>query len=121
MSISELFTIKEDFTVDLNREWISTIREFKALLVRDKGSKGDTGGRKKLQAQREFTFIYHYCDYRSTFTNYSEKDRRTNALKNAGFKEDFDINKDEELCQAVEVYKALQETPAVKIDRKSVV
>lgn len=101
--------------VDLDKEWISTIKEFRTILKRDKGSPGDVQGRNKQQAMREFTFIYHYCDYRSQFINYSHKDRLKKALKNAELDENLDIKKDEELMQAIEVYKALQETPALKI------
>jgi len=111
----QLFILGEDFLVELDKEWISTIKEFKALLVRDKGSKGDTQARKKLQAQKEFTFIYHYCDYRSKFINYSERDRLKHALKNAELAEDIDINKDPELLAAIECYLALQTTPALRL------
>lgn len=116
MSNLRLFTLHPTtFLVELDKEWISTIKEFKALIVRDKGVKGDTQARKKLQAQREFTFIYHFCDYRSQFWNYSEKDRYVKALKNAELDVKLDITKDKELQEAVEVYKALQETPALEL------
>ena len=59
MSNLRLFTLNPaTFLVDLDKEWISTIKEFKVILVRDKGAKGDTQARKKLQAQKEFTFHY---------------------------------------------------------------
>ena len=116
MSNLRLFTLNPaTFLVDLDKEWISTIKEFKVILVRDKGAKGDTQARKKLQAQKEFTFIYHYCDYRSQFWNYSEKDRFAKALKNAELDPKTDISKDAELQAAIEVYMALQETPSLEL------
>ena len=42
--IQELFTLNNEYVVELNREWISTIEEFKVLLRRDRGSKGDADG-----------------------------------------------------------------------------
>lgn len=111
----ELFKLGPDFLVEIDKEWISTIREFKALLVRDKGSKGDTQARKKLQAQKEFTFIYNFCDYRSKFINYSERDKLKHALANSELDPNLDISKDSELLAAIEAYRALQTTPALKL------
>lgn len=112
----ELFKINPKTRVaDLDKAWIGTIKEFKELLVRDKGSVGDADGRKKLQATKEFTFIYHYCDYGSKFINYSEKDKLAACLSNAGLPPDTKIEKDKALLDAIEVYKALQTTPAIKM------
>lgn len=113
--MAELFKLGTDFLVELDKEWISTVKEFKTILVRDKGTKGDGQARKKLQAQKEFTFIYHYCDYRSKFIDYSERDRIKHALKNAELEPNLDIYKDRELSDAIEVYKALQSTPSLKM------
>lgn len=45
--IKELFILNtETFTVEINKIWISTIKEFKKLIIRDKGSEGDSDGRK---------------------------------------------------------------------------
>lgn len=111
----ELFKLGQDFLVEIDKDWISTIKEFKAILVRDKGGKGDTQARKKLQAQKEFTFIFNYCDYRSKFINYSERDKLKAAIKNSELDKDFDLNKDPELLAAVETYKALQTTPSLRL------
>lgn len=109
--LKELFILNErTMLVELNKVWISTIKEFRVILERDKGSKGDAQGRKKIQATREFTFIYHLVDYRSQYADYSEKDRLEAALKNSDLDPKFDYTKDEELNQAVEVYSAFRET-----------
>lgn len=94
--------------VDIDKEWISTIKEFKVILKRNKDPK-------KVQATKEFTFVYHYCDYRSQFSNYSHADRYKQALRNAELEPDFKLEKDTELNEAVEVYTALQETEALKL------
>lgn len=100
---------------DLNKTWISTIKEFKILLKRDRGSEGDVDGRKKLQAIREFTFIYHFCDYKSKFANYDEDSKRKECLINADLPPDLDITKDKEFGDAIIKYKELQETPELKL------
>jgi hypothetical protein len=114
-SIIRFFELNKYRVVDLDKEWISTIKEFKKILTRDKGSKGDIDGRKKLQATREFTFIYHYCDYASKFSNYSEDDKLKACQLNADLPDDFDYTKDEDIVAAVKKYKDLQETPALKM------
>ena len=111
----KFFELDKYRVVDLNKEWISTIKEFKKILTRDKGSKGDVDGRKKLQAIREFTFIYHYCDYASKFGNFSEEDKLSQCIANADLPEDFNYTKDDDLVAAISKYKQLQETPALKL------
>jgi len=111
----ELFKLGANRMVDLNKDWISTIKEFKKILIRDKGSKGDIEGRKKLQATKEITFIYHYCDYESKFGNYSEEDKAKECAKNSDLPEGYDFRKDEDMLAAVAKYKSLQETPALKL------
>lgn len=116
----ELFVLDERTRlVDLNKEWISTVKEFKKLLTRDRGSEGDADGRKKLKATKEFTFIYHLCDYKSQFSNYSDSDRLLNAKQNADLPEKYDYTKDEDLLIAIKRYKALQESPALQILKES--
>ena len=110
--IQELFTLNKEYMVDINKEWISTIAEFRILLRRDKGSKGDVDGRKKLHAQREFTYIYHYCDFKSQFREFAEMDRRNEALRNAGL-EDKDINQG--LKDAIERYRTFQNTRGLRV------
>lgn len=116
MSIQDIFEFDQNtFLVNLRKENLSTIKEFKTLIKRDKGSPGDTQGRLKLKATREFTFIYHYCSYKSEFINYPERQRLQEALKNAELDEKTDIYADKELMEAIEVYRVLQETPALKL------
>jgi len=114
-ALIKFFELDKYRLVTLDREWISTIKEFKKILTRDKGSKGDIDGRKKLQAIREFTFIYHFCDYASKFGNYPEDDKEKECAINADLPQDFDYTKDEDLVIAIAKYKKLQETPAIKM------
>ena len=82
-----LFTIGPDFQVELNKEWIALIPEFNELLKRDRGSKGDYRGEKKLKARREFTFIYLDLDFTSPIREYPDYERRELAMKDAGLTE----------------------------------
>lgn len=111
--LKELFVLNpETQLVDINKPWLSTIKEFKVLLKRDKGTVNGNE-RRKLRAEKEFTFIYHLVDYRSSFADFSEEERLASALANSDFDPKFDYQKDEALAAAVEVYKALRDTPGL--------
>lgn len=111
----KLFELGDDRLARLDKEWISTIKEFKKILSRDRGSKGDTDGRRKLQATKEFTFMYHYCDYASKFGNFSEDDKLKASIVNAELADDFNYKKDEDLLSAMVKYKEMQESPALQL------
>jgi hypothetical protein len=113
--LKELFVLNpETQMVELNKPWLSTIKEFKVLLRRDKGNSNGKE-RKKLQAEKEFTFIYHLVDYRSPFADYTESDRLATALENAGYEKNYNFTKDEELLNAVEVYRIMKDTPGLSM------
>ncbi len=101
----KLFTLGEDYLIELNKEWISSVEEFRYLLKRDKD-------RFKKHVMKEFLYIYHYVDYKSQFVHFAEKDREEEALKNAGLTRS-DI--DEHLVAAVSKYKSLQETRSMRL------
>lgn len=60
----KLFVYKEG-VLSLYKDEILLYPELSAILTRDKGSLGDSDGRKKLQAWKEFTYLYMICDYSS--------------------------------------------------------
>lgn len=100
--------------VRLDKEWISTIKEFKVILKRDKGVPTQGAGRVKHQAMKEFTFIYHYCDYRSQFVDYSDSERLKESIRNAELPTDFVLFNDAALTEAVKTYLALQDNVSLR-------
>ena len=60
----KLFSLR-DGEIVINKIEILTIPCFTNILRRDKGSQGDSSGRKKLQAFKEFAYIYHMADVKS--------------------------------------------------------
>jgi len=110
--IKELFILNDEFMVELNKEWISTIANFKVILKLDKGSKGDADGRRKLHAQRVFTYIYHYCDFASQFIDYPNHKRHEKALSNAGLE---DKHVTAYVKDAIKMYKSLQDTQILRL------
>lgn len=95
----------ETGTVALNKPWIMLIPEFKVLLERDKGSKGDYRGDKKLKAKKEFTYIYFLTDFASPLTDWEETEKRKEALHYAELTE-ADI--DDKVIAANEHYDKMQ-------------
>jgi len=110
----ELFKLNDDFLVDLNKEWIQLHEPFKKIYLRDKGiSSSEYKGRLKRVAQKEFTYIYLLCDYRSNLINYSEEDRKREAKRAAGL--DANWKPDKDLVDAIEYYKELQSTRSLRL------
>lgn len=101
----QLFETGADFKVQLNKEWLLLIPQFKRLVWRDRGSKNDVDGRKKYQTIRELTFIYHFTDPRSPIENIEDLfERREKALQYAELTEK-DI--DAAVVEAMEEYEYL--------------
>lgn len=106
--MKELFVMGDNYMVTLNKIWISTIPEFRAILARDKGGPTDGSGRFKKQATREFTYIYHTFDFRSPFEEYKEEDRKAEIELITGVT-DKDIENDPDLQAAIARYKQMVE------------
>lgn len=95
--------------VQMNREWIGLVPEFREILVKSKGIPGDHDGRKKLHAQRIFTFIYMLVDFKSPLRNMEEKEKFTEALRCSELEPD-DITDKVKIATAV--YETYQENAA---------
>ena len=87
---TKLFTLKNGEVV-INRVEILTIPAFTKVLHRDKGSKGDADGRKKLMAFKEFAYIYHVADVGSTpnKNGYTKHRAHIHALNSTGLASDY--------------------------------
>jgi hypothetical protein len=98
-----LFTITESFDVELNKEWIVLIPEFNAILKADKGSVGDSEGRKKLKARKQLAYVYFMVDFRSPIYGYEFVEKQREALRYTGLKaSDVEITLVQEAKQAYE-------------------
>jgi len=84
---------------------VKLIPEFKAIQARDKD-------RAKRNAFKEFVFIYFYTDFKSPYTIYDKDKRFKLSLKDAGLPEDTKL--EGPLKKAVEKYRELQKTPAIR-------
>lgn len=106
-----LFII-EDYEPRLSDEAL-LIEEFKILysLAYNRG-KGDTQGRGRNRAIAECRFLYHYCDYRSEYSEYEDGERHEAALEAAGLDSRYNISKEMQAC--MNIFLKLQETRMLK-------
>lgn len=102
----KLFTITEQYEVELNKEWIMMVPELSAVLKADKGSPKDYRGEKKLKARRQLAFIYFMLDFTSPIREWDEIDRRGEAMRYCSLEEE-DI--DEVVMAAYDKYEELLE------------
>lgn len=102
----KLFEIGENNMVQLNKEWISLIPEFRKLLARDKGGPGDGSGKYKKQATREFTYIFMMYDFRSPYENFKHEEREAEALRCSELTKGR-VESDGDLWAAIRVYQKL--------------
>lgn len=87
--------------LDLNEPELLLVKEFKALLDRDKT-------KNKEQATKELTYIYLAIDWKSPYSQYSEYERHEEALSDAGLtEEEFNNPVFREACRK---YRNLQDS-----------
>lgn len=87
------------------------IKEFKTLIERDKGSEGDSQGRKKLQSTKELAFVALYVNLKSAYNRNYEPASRVAELKR-GLKLPDDWVVDDAIKAAMKEYAKTQVTPS---------
>jgi hypothetical protein len=93
--MNQIFLLNDDLELEINKPEARKIPEFKVLIERDKGSVGDSDGRKKYVACAEIYYIYLVYDVRSIYYFIPMVEKKEHAKKDAklidGWKEDQDI------------------------------
>ncbi len=106
----------ENHILEIDKDYVRGIPEFRIILERDKGSKGDVDGRKKYYAYKEFYYIYIVADLKS-FPNkggLNEKEVHKAAIKESELEETYKPDKD--IKAAITKYRYIQdiENPTLK-------
>lgn len=87
--------------LEINEPEILLVKEFKALIQRDKSTEKD-------RATRELSYIYLAIDWKSPYSQYSEHERHDEAISDSGLTEsEFNDPIFREACRK---YRALQDS-----------
>ena len=83
--LTDIFLINEEGTLEVNKIEARSIKEFKAILIRDKGKKvdGDYDGRRKLFAFKELMYIYLYSHPSSIYRDLPDETRHEKSVEHA--------------------------------------
>lgn len=105
----------ENYQLELNKPEILLVPEFGELmsLKWNSGETGDKDGRKRERAFKAFAYIYLAYDWKSIFSESSEKERRDAALESSGLNEKY--LEDPVLKAAIKRYVELQDTRITKL------
>lgn len=106
-----LFRI-ENHLLELDKEEIRLIPEFRELLIRDRGKTGTDRGTKST-AYKEFKYIYFVADFKSPYVDYPDKEREKYSKNDAGLEEGW--IPDNAIKKAIDKYILLRVTPSIKI------
>ena len=98
----------ENGLLTIDKDEVRAIPEFRTILERDRGSKGDADGRKKFKAFKEFLYIYWMADLESWIGRggYTEKEKHKLAVKESELEEDWKA--DEAIRTAIAKYSSTQ-------------
>lgn len=102
MAFNDLFKLTTAGGIQISDE-AKTIPEYRRIISRDKGSKGDGDGRRKEQAKRELLYMYHMVHPASVCAKLPYKEKRALAIRTAGLEEDF--KEDIDITKAVSRYQ----------------
>lgn len=96
----------ENNILSFNKEEAREFPAFKEIIIRDKGSEGDSQGRKKIQAFKELFYIYLVYNPSSMFRELPDKARKLAAKNHVGLEDSWE--EDEAIKNAIKEYiKAL--------------
>ena len=107
-----LLVVTNEFDVSVAPEALE-LKAFKALVTRDKGSKGDHDGRKKYRAKAEFAYIWHMTHVDSPYFSQERALRHKNLVKDLFVDEPW--KPDELVQEALALYESLVKTTSVRV------
>lgn len=97
---------------------IAEIKEFRDLIARDRGSKGDSQGRSKQKATRELAYVFHMHSPESPYVGWAPEVREEKVVQ-ALFPPDWEWKKDALVEAAEKKFIELTETELVRMLRSA--
>jgi hypothetical protein len=89
---TSLFKIGDDGDLEINKIEIRGIKEYNAILIRDKGSKGDFEGRKKSQAKKELMYVYTFYHPLSVYRDLPPKKKHSSCMSAAKLEKGWKVD-----------------------------
>lgn len=108
--IEELLEEKNHFAYP--SAYARTMDCFRKIITRDRGSKNDSQGRKKLQASRELAFIYFMENPKSQFMAVPDSEREQKVIESV-FEDPW--KPDKLIREAQEMYRGIVDTISVRL------
>lgn len=89
---NDIFLINNEGVLEINKPEARNTPEFKAIIIRDKGSPGDHDGRKKVMAFKELMFVYLYYHPLSMYRELPDEARFLACRAEADLGDDWKID-----------------------------
>jgi len=89
---NDIFLINNDGLLEINKPEARNVPEFKAILIRDRGSDGDHDGRKKAFAFKELMFVYTYYHPLSMYRDLADEARFTSCISYASLPNNWKLD-----------------------------
>jgi hypothetical protein len=110
----EKIIMVEDGKVSFLRDELQIIPEFATLFTYKYNKQpGDLDGKKRVRATQELAYMWYMYSHNSPYKEYSEEERKVEALLIAELPPDFKPSK--ELSDAIARYRSLNETRMLKL------
>lgn len=107
--MQDLVILEDDFPIF--NPIARTIKQYNQIIVRDKGSKGDNQGRKKIMATKELAFVWFFSCLTSSYNINTEDEVEREKL----IKRDIELpegwKRDDVINNAIAYFCDYQETP----------
>jgi hypothetical protein len=118
MSVTSLLKVSPDNLLKVTpSEYALSIDWVSQVIRRDRGSKGDSQGRKKKRALQEISYVYHMCEYTSPYFTFSPEQRHERLAKDIF--DDPRFVPDKVLKEGMRWYQQLQTTPSMRLLRSA--
>lgn len=109
-----------NWQIEIVDEHILLIKQFRDLfdLEFNKGYKDDVDGSNRIKAFELLCYIYLVYDWRTPFTEFSDKEKHEAAIESSGLL-DEEILKQPVVMEAIRMYQEIQDTRLVKLLRSA--
>lgn len=111
----KLFNLDANNDVYLDKDEVRLHPPLYEIFKRDRGSKGDSDGRLKLQAFKELAFIYYLADIEADCSKFGYTGKEANEKGRVFARLDSDFKPDKLINEAIQYYKDYQKDDPINL------